>query len=224
MTIVRETSTPEYWNSLYEADKHVVPGITDFERQMFLVYVDPKPRMAALDAGCGRGEFAAYLGDLGLDVLGLDFSATALGHARRNTRDQDNITFALHDFNADSIHRGLQPGSLDLVVCRLSIAYLDRHRFLVDARRWLKPTGVVHITTHVTEHAPPFMRHRGLPDKAVDELATRWGSCARYDLEGDASLTCLVLRGPYSPHQSPVFPLIEGPSDAIRCGNRAGPA
>lgn len=203
MTIVRETSTPEYWNSLYEAGKHVVPAITDFERQRFLAYVAAKPRMVALDAGCGRGEFAAYLGGLGLDVLGLDFSAAALGEARRNLTGQDNVTFALHDFNADSIHRGLQPGSLDLVVCRLSLAYLDRHRFLVDARRWLKPTGVLHITTHVTDLAPPFLRNRGLPDAAVDELAARWGSCARYDLEGDGSLTCLVLRGPYSSHQLP---------------------
>lgn len=196
MTIVRESSTPDYWNSLYESGTFI-PGVSRFERQMFRAYVGPKPEMFALDAGCGSGCFAAYLGAWGLDVLGCDFSTAAISKARSDLKAQDNIRFDLHDFNASSAPWGLNPGSVDIVVCRLSIAYLDRHRFLVDARRWLKPTGVLHITTHVTDHAPPFMRHRGLTDEEIGDLATGWGSCTRYDLEGDSSLTCLVLRGPY---------------------------
>lgn len=195
MTIVHETSTPEYWNDSYESGKFM-PGIPQFERQMFRVYVDPRPGMVALDAGCGRGDFAACLEGWGLDVLGCDFSTVAIGRARSDFKDQDNVRFDVHDFNVGSAPWGLNPRSLDLVVCRLSIAYLDRHRFLVDARRWLKPTGVVHITTHVTDHAPPFMGHRGLSDEEIGDLAAGWGSCTRYDLEGDGSLTCLVLRGP----------------------------
>jgi 2-polyprenyl-3-methyl-5-hydroxy-6-metoxy-1,4-benzoquinol methylase len=196
MSVVHETSTPEYWNGFYEAGQYL-PGITAFERQMFGVYVGPKPGMVALDAGCGRGEFAAYLGACGVDVLGLDFAGAAIGEARRTFKDQTNVTFGLHDFNADSIHRGLQPGSLDIVVCRLSIAHLDRHRFLVDAKRWLKPSGVLLITTHVIERTPPALRHRGLPEVAITDLEAGWGRATRYDLEGDGSLTCLALRAPY---------------------------
>ncbi|MEV0530075.1 class I SAM-dependent methyltransferase [Streptomyces sp. NPDC050439] len=197
MNILRETSTPEYWNSIYEASKPDEPYITDFERRMFQAYVKTKPGMTALDAGCGRGEFTAYLGALGLEVLGLDFAASALVEAQRNTKRQDNVTFDLHDFSADSIHRGLQPESLDVIVCRLSIAYLDRHRFLVDARRWLKPSGLLHITTHIIDRSPPALRHRGLTAEELHDLEAGWGRSTGYHLVGDGSLTCLVLREPY---------------------------
>ncbi|MGW7072180.1 class I SAM-dependent methyltransferase [Streptomyces sp. NPDC054855] len=196
MTAVRETSTPEYWNDHYEAGRHQ-PRITGGELNKFNVYVGPKSGMAALDAGCGRGKFAAYLGTRGLDVLGLDFAARAVDEARRGFEDRSNVTFDLHDFNAGPIHRGLKPGSINIIVCRLSLAHMDRERFLVDARRWLTPDGVLHITTHVVEHAPGALHHCGLTSKAVDDLETGWERATRYHLKGDGSLTCLALRGPY---------------------------
>ncbi|GGV73887.1 hypothetical protein GCM10010277_87830 [Streptomyces longisporoflavus] len=196
--ILHETSTPQYWDALYEAGRYV-HGISAFECQMFRSYVDPRPDSLALDAGCARGDFAAYLGAWGLDVLGLDFSATAIAQARRDFKDQDHLVFDVHDFVTAPIPSGIRPGTFDLVVCRLSLPYLDPQRFLVDARRWLKPTGVLHITTHITERMPPGLRHRGLPKAAVEELATEWEHAVRYDLDGDGALTCVVLRGPY-PH------------------------
>jgi 2-polyprenyl-3-methyl-5-hydroxy-6-metoxy-1,4-benzoquinol methylase len=196
MNVLRETSTPEYWNNLYESGKYL-PGLTSFERRMFRGYVAARPGMVALDAGCGQGEVAAYLGAWGLNVLGLDFAATAIDEARREFKDQNNVTFGLHDFNDDAPPAGLQPGSLDIVVCRLSLAHMDRHRFVVDAQRWLKPSGVLHITTHVIDHTPPALRHRGLTEAAIEDLETGWGRCVRYDLERNGSLTCLVLRKPH---------------------------
>lgn len=196
--IVRETSTPEYWNDIYESGMYQ-PGtsITPFERQMFLSYVGPKHRMVALDAGCGKGEFADFLGALRVDVLGLDFAAAAIRKAQRDVKNHDHVTFGVHDFDSGAIDSRLKPQSLDIIVCRLSLAFMDRHRFLVDARRWLRPTGVLHITTHVIEHTPPFLRHRGLSEAAVDDLGTGWGRCIRYDLETIGNPTCLVLRDPY---------------------------
>ncbi|MGW5732896.1 MULTISPECIES: class I SAM-dependent methyltransferase [Streptomyces] len=196
MTIVRESSTPEYWNSLYKSGTYRT-GITGFERLMFTAYVAPQPGMVALDAGCGRGEVAAHLGGLGLAVLGLDFAAAAIEEAQRDFTDHSGVSFDLHDFNTAPMRPDIRPRSLDLIVCRLSLAFLDRERFLVDARRWLTPDGVLLVTTHVVERTPPDLRHRGLSEKAVDGLKTGWGKATRYDLTDNGSLTCVALRGPY---------------------------
>ena len=44
------------------------------------------PPGRAIDLGCGEGSNAIYLAKLGFDVIGVDFSPTALKRARANTR------------------------------------------------------------------------------------------------------------------------------------------
>jgi 2-polyprenyl-3-methyl-5-hydroxy-6-metoxy-1,4-benzoquinol methylase len=137
------------------------------------------------------------MADWGLDVTGMDFSPFVIERARRLHGAAKHLTFRVHDFNADSIRTFLHRGSVDIVVCRLSLPFLDRERFLVDVKRWLVPQGVLHITTAVHERTPPKHRHRGLTQSEIEVLKQEWSSATRYDLENDGSITCLVLRGPH---------------------------
>lgn len=195
---MRENRTPGYWDDAYEQGARF-RTVSDFETKMLRAYVEPEPGMIVLDVGCGQGDYAAFLARSGLDVDAVDFSPVVLEEARARHAEVENLRFHLHDFNVTQIPPWLQPGSVDVVVCRLSLAFLDRQRFLGDVRRWLKPDGVLHITTSVYERTAPTRQHRGLHQSDIDRLADGWCRATRYDLEGDGSLTCLVLRGPHAP-------------------------
>ncbi len=198
MTLVEDRHhlrTPEYWNSQY-AHGVKFRQVSSFEASMFRAYVDPEPGMFAVDVGCGQGDMTARMATWGLDVIGVDFSPLAVTRARRRHQGIDHLNFRVHDFNVDAIPVYLRPRSVDLMVCRLSLAFLDRERFLVDVKRWLKPEGVLHITTSVHERTRPGQKHRGLTQDALKQLEQGWHSATRYDLENDGSVTCLVLRSP----------------------------
>ncbi|MGW3498149.1 class I SAM-dependent methyltransferase [Streptomyces sp. NPDC001020] len=188
-----ETSTPEFWDAEHR-HKRAFDEVTPFERQMFRAFVSPKCGWRAVD-GCGRGTLAAYMSVWGLDVTGFDLSPVAIADARRFHGGLEHLAFVEHDFNS-ATHPALQPGSVDLVACRLTLEFLDRELFLVDVRRWLKPEGVLHITTRVREKTPPSTRFRGLPEGVVDRLGDGFRAVNRYRLCHDGSVTCVVLRGP----------------------------
>ncbi|MFJ9719895.1 class I SAM-dependent methyltransferase [Streptomyces sp. NPDC101213] len=194
MNVLHENRTPEYWDRIYQAGGDWMP-VTPRERQMFRAYVDPDPSWKAIDVGCGRGSMTAALWVWGMEAVGYDLSPLAIEQARHRNADAD-VSFVRHDFNASPIPGDLAPGSLGLVVCRASLEFLDRERFLGDVRRWLNPEGVLHITTHIQEKTPPTLRHRGLPQTVVHGLGDGFRSRTRYDLTDDGSVTCLVLRGP----------------------------
>lgn len=198
MTLIEERQqhhTPEYWNTQY-AKGATFRQVSPFEASMFRAYVDPTPGMVAIDVGCGPGDMAARMATWGLDVIGVDFSPLVVARARRRHQGIDNLNFRVHDFNVDAIPVYLRPRSVDLMVCRLSLAFLDRERFIVDVRRWLKPEGVLHITTSVHERTRLGQKHRGLTQDALKQLEQGWRHATRYDLENDGSVTCLVLRAP----------------------------
>lgn len=200
MTLVDERPqhhTPGYWDTQYERGAKF-RQVSDFEAAMFRAYVDPTPGMFAIDVGCGQGDMAARMATWGLDVVGVDFSPLVVDHARRRHQGVEHLDFRVHDFNADAIPVYMRPRSVDLMVCRLSLAFLDRERFIVDVKRWLKPEGVLHITTSVHERTRLEQKHRGLTQHTLRQLATGWRSATRYDLENDGSVTCLVLRAPTS--------------------------
>ncbi|MGW3498606.1 class I SAM-dependent methyltransferase [Streptomyces sp. NPDC001020] len=189
-----ETSTPEFWDAEHRKDG-VFREVTSFERRMFRAFVSPVSGWRAVNVGCGRGTLAACMAVWGLDVTGFDLSSVAITDARRIHAGVEHLAFVEHDFNT-GIHPALQPGSVDLVACRLTLEFLERERFLVDVRRWLKPTGVLHVTTRVREKTPPSARFRGLPENIVEGLGDGFRTMNRYRLCHDGSVTCVVLRGP----------------------------
>lgn len=78
-----------------------------------------------LDAGCGRGFFTDALSRGGHDVLGVDFSETAIGHARRNQRGR---------FSQCELHE-IRVEPCDAVVC------IDVLFHILDDEIWAKTIG-----------------------------------------------------------------------------------
>lgn len=198
MKAMNEDRARDYWNYCY-AIGSTVRELTGFETQMLRAYVDPVPGMTALDIGCGRADVAARLATWGLDVHAVDFSPGMLESALVRHAEVKGLRFHLHDIDEVTGDAGLpwlEPGSLDLVVCRLSLDFMDLDLLLANVRHWLRPEGVMHVTTNVRERMPPDEPPRGLREEAIDGLSRQWRSSTRYDLENDGSVTCLVLRGP----------------------------
>lgn len=182
------------WDAWYARDARMRVPITDAEIELFHQHVDVASGMLALDAGCGTGHWSRRLAAAGLGVLGMDVSPTALAMARWQGSGP-HLLYAQHDFVARSVPASLQPGTFDLIMCRNTLPYLDRERFLVDAGRWLTPKGQLHLTVPLVEPgAPPPPRWaRGLTPEQIRNLGAGWRSRTDYPL--DASHVCVVLSG-----------------------------
>lgn len=187
--------TPEFWDSLHESG-YPIPDPSPVERHLFRAYTAPESGMRVIDVGCGQGRMTAHLANWGLRVTGYDFSGVAIETARAAyARYGDSLGFHLHDFDADAIPPELEPGSVDLVVCRLSLEFLDQARFLTDVRRWLKPGGILHVTSHLTdEPLPGDAVHHGLSDRQIEAIGVGWRHKTSYRVAGCGSPLALVLR------------------------------
>ena len=96
-----------------------------------------------LDAGCGVGYGSAFLGESARSVVGIDVSAEAIEYARKRYR-RENLEFAVGDL------QGLERGDaeFDAVVAFEVIEHLPQpERFVAEARRVLKPDGVLVVST-----------------------------------------------------------------------------
>ena len=69
----------------------------------------PAEKVRILDAGCGDGEFVAFLRDLGFRVSGVDLSAGAIARARQRCPDVQ--------FRAASLEEALPFGDESLLSC-----------------------------------------------------------------------------------------------------------
>lgn len=110
----------------------------------------PKPRARVLDFGCGGGEFSLLLAKKGFDVVGIDYSKTAIKMAKDNAKRRkiENVKF----YCRDALNPGLASSSFDAV---FSIAVLhcligpDRQVYWNNARDALKKGGVIALTSMV---------------------------------------------------------------------------
>ena len=101
-----------------------------------------------LDAGCGVGYGSAFLGEAARSVVGVDVSGEAIDYARARYGG-GNVDFAVGDLqrleNADA--------EFDAVVAFEVIEHLPQpERFVAEARRVLKPDGVLLVSTPRSEH------------------------------------------------------------------------
>ncbi|MGW1887770.1 class I SAM-dependent methyltransferase [Streptomyces sp. NPDC001970] len=187
------TRRPGYWDDVFANGTQFRP-VGEDELGLFRTHVRPETGMTAIDVGCGRGDFAHMMAEWGLITTGYDFSTLVVKEAAE-AFTHPNLRYRENDFNAGPIPNDLAPGSVDIVVCRLVMAFLDRARFLTDVRRWLRPTGVLHVMTPVYEKQPETA-HRGIREEVITRLGDGWAETTRYDLCDDGCLTAVVLRGP----------------------------
>ena len=106
-------------------------------------------RETAWDAGTGTGQAAVGLARVFAHVTATDPSVSQIDRAEARS----NVTYRL----ATAEDSGLDDGSTDLVTAAQAVHWFDQPRFWSEARRVLKPGGVIAIWTYVTfEISPPI--------------------------------------------------------------------
>ncbi|MFF4699988.1 class I SAM-dependent methyltransferase [Streptomyces chattanoogensis] len=167
--------------------------LRDHETLRFYQHVQPSSGMVAADIGCGSGQWTRQLARWGVRVVGYDFSSVALEKARAD-RQMPGISYVEWDANAGTAPPELGPGSLDLVTCRMSLAYIDTGHLLPLIGQWLTTRGVLYIDTPVEyPNRPHPLFHRGLTDEEIRDLASGW-AYARTIRVGRCD-RAIVLRG-----------------------------
>ncbi|MEU6017976.1 class I SAM-dependent methyltransferase [Streptomyces sp. NPDC047515] len=156
--------------------------MTDAEVDLFLQRINLSAGSSVLDVGCGIGSFSRQLFRWGHDVLGLDFSSAAIQTAHRQGVGSQ-LPYGVHDFDAQAIPPRLPPGSLDLIVCRNVLPFIDHQRFMVDARRWLRPGGQLYVLVRVWsergDEPDERPRQRGFTEEQVRDLRNGWAEQER---------------------------------------------
>jgi SAM-dependent methyltransferase len=148
----------EEWNALYQPtatnNPHAASEAPHYERfrarrdvavSMVRVLAADVPGFRALDLGCGTGPVLVALRTYGISVVGFDYSADMLDHARQRLT-------ALHlDTNdllqGDCRDTGLTDASFNVIVCLGVISFVDDYRrVLGEAYRLLHPGGTLLVS------------------------------------------------------------------------------
>ena len=110
----------------------------------------PKPKARVLDFGCGGGEFSIMLAKKGYDVIGTDYSATAIKLARQNAKKArlKNAKFYCQDALKPKLRHNFFDAVFSINVLHCLIGK-DRMTYLRNCRKLLKKRGLLAITSMV---------------------------------------------------------------------------
>jgi len=134
--IAREYSND--WRSRLEVTELV--KLTKFEK-----LVGSPPRKI-LDAGCGTGKHSVYFAEHGYDVCGIDMSSGMLKEATKNSVGL-RINFVIGDMRSLNFPNDFFDGVWTVAaVAHLTPA--DKRRFIQEAHRVLRPSGILYIGAH----------------------------------------------------------------------------
>lgn len=112
----------------------------------FLGSVAPA-RDAAWDAGTGTGQAAVGLARVFTQVIATDPSVSQIEQAA----PRPNVTYRV----ATAEQSGLDDGSMDLVAAAQAVHWFDQPRFWSEARRVLRPRGIIAIWTYTALEISP---------------------------------------------------------------------
>jgi SAM-dependent methyltransferase len=136
----------------YDRIAAVYEAITDdnlanahFERPVLRSLLPPVEGRRVLDAGCAAGHHSEWLADRGAIVTALDLSPRMVGRTRERLAGRGEAR--VHDLR-DPLDF-IDDGSIDVVVCSLTIHYLDDlGPALREFRRVLTHEGSLVLSTH----------------------------------------------------------------------------
>lgn len=96
--------------------------------------------MDGLEFGCGGCQFGIKVAKRGANVVGLDFSATQLGHGLRNMAEA-GVRFPVVQASGEQVP--FRDGSLDLVFCDHGVmGFADPYRTVPEVARVLRQGGL----------------------------------------------------------------------------------
>ena len=132
------TPFSDYFSSDASSYARFRPG---YPRALFewLASVAPDRRLA-WDCGTGSGQAAVPLADHFAHVIATDPSAAQLAHAFRHA--------GVHYAAMSAEHGALATGSVSLITVAQALHWFDRSAFYAEARRVLRPDGVVAAWTY----------------------------------------------------------------------------
>jgi SAM-dependent methyltransferase len=104
-------------------------------------------RDTAWDAGTGSGQAAVSLAEHFGQVIATDASAEQIAHAASHP----TVTYRVAAAEAS----GLPDSSVDLVTAAQAVHWFDRPRFWAEARRVLRPNGLIAVWTYVLVQIAP---------------------------------------------------------------------
>jgi 2-polyprenyl-3-methyl-5-hydroxy-6-metoxy-1,4-benzoquinol methylase len=116
----------------------------------------------AIDLGCGGGQCAIVLGRLGLHVVGIDFSETAIALARRNAL-RANLSCEFVRGDCIELEGTFRDASFDLAIDNHALHCIigpDRRAFLDGCFQALRPGGLLFSETMSAEGSIDFEAYR----------------------------------------------------------------
>lgn len=110
--------------------------------------IDPAPGRRLLDLACGAGVFGCWIARRsGCDLIGVDFSAVAVEHARRTAQNAFGLPASQAEFAVGQLTAaGLGDGSVDMVMVVDSIQFATGAEVAAECRRVLRPGGRIALT------------------------------------------------------------------------------
>lgn len=180
------------WSQHYDDGRGFRP-LRDSERNLITRHAAAPDGGRALELGCGTGELAAFLTDIGYTVDAVDFAEGALTRARKERPHAEQVRWLCLDIEHDDPAE-LSEDGYDLITLRLMFPFLhDRARVLSNLGARLRAGGTLVVITPMAATTPEERRHIALDEEEVDLLTEGWSQMERFDAEG---LAVLVLRGP----------------------------
>jgi len=128
-----------------------------YPREMFeyLGAVAPSHKLA-WDCGTGNGQAAVQLAKVFDHVIATDASEKQIANAHPHERARYRV--------APAENSGIGSGTIDLIMVAQALHWFDLDRFYAEARRVLKPDGVLAASAYNLLHVEP----------AVDEVVNRY--------------------------------------------------
>lgn len=112
----------------------------------YRIIKDGIKKMRVLDAGCGTGYGSYILAQTAESVTGIDISDETIQWCREHYESQDNLIF----LQASLDELPFENGEFDCIINLEVIEHVDKdiqNKFLKEAKRVLKPTGVLIMST-----------------------------------------------------------------------------